>query len=114
MTMEISTLTTDKINIEYVHVESEFEIKWGKTEFYIRDEEINFIMGDFFVDENNWYALGASEDRPIEGGFGEFIRDKYRRFTPRHSSAIAAILVNEGYLISKGKKPVLLRKYKNS
>lgn len=46
---------------------------------------------------------------PIKGGLGEYI-DQYTLLSPRHASAIAAIMVNERHLTFKGIKPILLRK----
>lgn len=46
---------------------------------------------------------------PIKGGFGEFISN-YPALTPRHASAIAAIMVNEGDLNYRCSKLIELRK----
>lgn len=46
----------------------------------------------------------------FQGGFGEFVRERIQGYSPRHASAIAAILVYLGDLEFKGKKPIWLRR----
>lgn len=48
---------------------------------------------------------------PISGGLGEFVT-KFQGFTPRHVSAIAAIIVEEGSITARGNKPIELRRVK--
>lgn len=57
-----------------------------------------------------WYPLGASMDNPMQNGLGMFLEDNFKMLSPRHASAIAAILVNENLITFKGKKPILLKK----
>ncbi len=85
-------------------------VNWGSLKFYLTDEIIDKILNNFFVDFEKWYSLGASFDNPIEGGLGEFITQVYKQFTPRHASAIDAIMVNEHLITYKGKKPIELKK----
>lgn len=47
---------------------------------------------------------------PDPNGLGSFIRKSFPSFTPRHASAIAAILVHEGFLAFRGNKPIELKK----
>lgn len=47
---------------------------------------------------------------PINGGLGEYIQKNFSRLTPRHASAIAAIMVQENLIECRGKKPLELRK----
>ena len=72
---------------------------------------ILFILKDFFLVENEWYVLGASMTEPIFGGLGEYVA-KFQKFTPRHASAIVAILVEEGLIIARGRKPIEIRRVK--
>jgi len=110
MKKKISTLARDKLNIEYELIDGKFKINWDDKTFYISNEEINAILDVFFCDKRKWYPLGATFDKPMKGGLGEFLRDELRGFTPRYASAVAAILVNEGYLIAKGRRPIYLRR----
>lgn len=88
----------------------EWDVKWGTINFKIKYEYLADIMNDFFVDSNEWYPLGASMDKPIKGGLGEYVKDNIPFLTPRHASAIAAILYNENLISVKGKKPLYLKK----
>lgn len=99
-----------KIEYFYKTANDEYDIKWGNTKFQLSSKTINQIVNDFFKDDKEWYLLGASETSPSKGGFGEFLTTLNMSFTPRHGSAIAAILVKEGILKSKGKRPIKLRK----
>lgn len=83
---------------------------WGNTKFTISNEVIQTILEGFFIDTNNWYPLGASMTDPNPGGLGAFIRNNISSFTPRHASAIASIMVHEGLLVTRGKKPIILKK----
>ena len=84
-------------------------VKWGKTRFDLPDSMINDIINNFFRNNQKWYYLGASMDNPIHGGLGEFISKKYSMLTPRHASAIAAIMVHDNLIDFKGERPILLR-----
>ncbi|SFS03890.1 hypothetical protein [Anaeromicropila populeti] len=107
----ISTLTKENKNISYYLENNIYYVKWAtKTEFEITKTELDFILEEFFTVKEQWYLLGASETNPILEGFGKFIDDNFKKFTPRHASAIAAILVDIGILDSYGKRPVKLRK----
>lgn len=88
----------------------EYDVKWGDMTFQLSSEIINQIVNNFFKDVKEWYELGASATSPIKGGLGEFVTTLNKKFTPVHSSAIAAILVKEEILEYKGNKPILLRK----
>ena len=85
------------------------EIEWGDTEFKLADYQINDIL-DIFFTSDKWYPLGSSMTDPIEGGLGEYVDNTFNSFTPRHASAIAAVLVNENFLTYKGAKPIKLKK----
>lgn len=87
-------------------------IYWGKTEFGLPDKYIDDILNNYFKDIKTWYPLGASMDNPIIGGLGEYIQNNFPSLTPRHASAIAAIMVDDNLIIHKGKKPIMLRKNK--
>lgn len=67
-------------------------------------------MKNFFIDDQTWYPLGASMDQPIKGGLGEFIKENLGSLTPRHATAIAAVMHNESLISVKGNKPILLKK----
>jgi hypothetical protein len=68
------------------------------------------ILNEYFADSDEWHPLGASMDKPIEGGFGEYVQNNFDKLSSRHASAIAAILVNEGLVLAKGKKPIYLKR----
>lgn len=86
------------------------EVEWGNTKFSVSDEIIQNVLDGFFVHHNQWYLLGASMTDPDSRGLGFFISKNYPTLTPRHASAIAAIMVHEGFLESCGVKPIKLRK----
>lgn len=91
----------------------EWNVKWGTINFKIKYEYLVDIMNNFFVNSNEWYPLGASMNKPIKGGLGEYVKGNIPSLTPRHASAIAAILYNENLISVKGKKPICLKKVVN-
>lgn len=107
----ISTLTSNENNLEYYFDKHSlaYKVKWKETEFFILQELINNILSDFFNDDE-WKPLGASMTNPMSNGLGIFIRNSSRTLTPRHASAIAAIMVEEKLLQYKGIKPVWLKR----
>ena len=87
-----------------------FEITWGRDKFKITKKLINDILVNYFIDHETWYPLGASMDQPMRGGLGKFVRDNIKGLSPRHATAIAAVMYNEGFIEVKGKRPIMLRK----
>lgn len=87
-------------------------VQWGNISFVITLAQLKKIMQDYFQENTNWYTLGASMTAPIPGGLGEFILQELPPLGPRHASAIAAIMVNEGWLESRGKNPIELKRVK--
>ena len=109
---KIKPLSDKGTTIEYFYktANDEYDIKWGNTKFQLSSKTIKQIVNDFFKDDKKWYLLGASVTTPSKGGFGKFLTTLNMSFSPKHSSAIAAILVKEGILKAKGKRPIMLRK----
>lgn len=85
-------------------------VVWGTTRFDLPDEVMESILDDFFVDSDKWYTLGASMTKPATDGLGEFVSSRFHRFSPRHASAIAAIMAQDNLIEYRGKKPIELRK----
>jgi hypothetical protein len=85
-------------------------VEWGDTKFILSDELFDDVLDDYFKDTEKWYPLGASMTDPVHGGLGEYIQNNFPPLTPRHVSAIAAIMVQEGLIEFRGKKPIELRK----
>ena len=107
----ISTLTQNQKNVYYRKARDGYQISWANMKkFGLTNAQISKILNSYFAVPGHRYPLGASEDDPIPGGFGEFLQGSFQGFTPRHASAIAAVLVDLGYLDFRGKKPVYLRK----
>ena len=97
--------------IYYEDYKEGFNVKWGKMKFFISGSLIKDISENFFIEQKKWYPLGASETVPMKGGLGEFITSKQSNLTPRHASALAAIMNEEGMIVAlKDQKPILLRK----
>lgn len=86
------------------------KITWGDLKFHISDDMVNQILQKFFVDQNEWYLLSPSMTDPDKNGLGYYIWKIFPSFTPRHASAIAAIMVKENLLINRGRKPIYLKK----
>lgn len=84
-------------------------IHWGNSEFCVPQDLFDCILNQFFIDPDHWYPLGAGMDAPMPGGLGEFLQAR-SNLEPRHASAVAAILVAEGLLHYRGRKPIELRK----
>ncbi len=94
--------------ITYSISDEEWIIVWGKLKFTLKKSCIQIILDEFFMNKDEWYPLGASMDNPMPIGLGIFVRDNFNMLSPRHASAIAAILVNENILTFKGMRPILL------
>ena len=107
----ISTLTQSQKNVYYRKARDGYLISWANMkEFGLTNAQISKILNSYFAAPGHWYPLGADEKHPMAGGFGEFLADTFNEFNPRYASAIAAALVDLGYLEFQGKRPVLLRK----
>jgi len=85
-------------------------VRWGIIRFNLSDGLTSDILNDYFRDRRTWYPLGASMTNPIRGGLGEYVQKNCASLTPRHASAIAAILVQDNLIESRGNKPIELRK----
>ncbi len=85
-------------------------VHWGTIRFNFSDGLANNILNDYFRDRRTWYPLGASMTNPISGGLGEYVQKNCPSLTPRHASAIAAILAQDKLIQSRGNKPIELRK----
>jgi len=86
------------------------QVLWGDLKFRLSNEMIRTVLERFFTVSDRWYLLGASMTEPDPNGLGSFIRKSFQSFTPRHASAIAAILVHEGFVAFRGNKPIELKK----
>ena len=79
--------------------------------FSISDSLIEDILENFLIEKTKWYPLGADEVNPMPRGLGEFITSRQDNLTPRHASAVAAIMEKEDMLSAiKDQKPIQLRK----
>lgn len=94
----------------WVDEEGGCSVQWGNISFMVTLENIKKILCEYFRDNREWYPLGASMTQPVTGGLGEYIQEKFPPMGPRHASAIAAVMVNEGWLVAQGKNPIKLRK----
>ncbi|MDO9326259.1 MAG: hypothetical protein Q7T80_15010 [Methanoregula sp.] len=94
-----------------VHLDPPFRlVLWGDLKFELSNDMIRTILEKFFIEPGRWYLLGASMTEPDPDGLGSFVRKTFPSFSPRHASAIAAILVDEGFVIFRGRKPIELKK----
>jgi len=107
---ETSPLSGKGKKIYYEKENKLIKIKWSKLKFSISQEIINKIIKDFFIDAKTWYILGAGMTDPIKGGLGVYVQKNFKSLSPRHASAIAAIMVKEQLLDYKGLKPILLKR----
>lgn len=96
--------------IYYKVSEGHYSILWGDTPFEVSPKIVSKLLREYFQNPKAWYPLGASMVPIFEHGMGEFIANSDTKFTPRHASAIAAVLVKEGILIAKGIRPIFLSK----
>lgn len=83
---------------------------WGNIVFNLPNDLIENILDNYFKDFETWYPLGASETEPMRRGLGEYVQKNFPSLTPRHASAIAAVMVYDRLLEFRGKKPIVLRK----
>jgi hypothetical protein len=109
MYKRIKPLSGKGKDIAYSFDRDRLFITWNTISFSLSINEYNNIIQSFFEDRTKWYKLGSSMTEPIHGGFGEYILDNIPKFSSRHASAIAAIMVDNGDIIHKGKKPILLK-----
>ena len=113
----MSYLSTDLLSgrgseVHYKISESQIDFQWNTIVFSLYKSELNEVLNGFFSNTEKWYELGANMTDVKEGGLGNFIVNiTSGRLTPRHASAIAAVLVKEKLLLSKGIKPIMLKKY---
>lgn len=106
---KITTLSGRGQDIYYKFTYNEIEIKWGETDFLIDRELLGRIIKEFFVNKEKWYTLGASMTDPVKGGLGEYLSAE-SSLTPRHASAIAAIMYNENLIDYKMRKRIDLKR----
>jgi hypothetical protein len=104
---KISTLSSHGGIVQYRAEDGGYRIQWEKTTYYLGDNMLRQIMT--FFGDGEWRPMGASQDRPMADGLGAFL-EKVFSISPRYASAIAPILVNEGFLEFRGKRPIFLRK----
>ncbi len=97
-------------DIKYANDHNGKAVIWGQTHFYISNDLITQILDCYFIDPNRWYPLGADMIRPISGGLGEYVNGICSSFSPRHATAIAAIMYNEKLIAFKNAKPILLKR----
>lgn len=105
----ISTLARTKNNILYHRTPTEILVQWSKMKFSVTANTLNTILQEFFSDGAE-KMLGASETNPPKGGFGWYLHDRFPQYTPRHASAIAAIMCDLELLEHRGKCPVYLKR----
>lgn len=94
--------------ISYQVSEGHYSILWGDTLFEVSATIVSELLRGYFQNPKAWYPLGASMHPIFEHGMGEFIAKSDTKLTPRHASAIAAVLVKEGILVASGKSPIFL------
>jgi len=97
-----------KIVLEYY--EGGKFVTWGDTLFKVPDSLINDILENFFKNVDIWYPLGASMTDPPSDGLGKYVQSHNGSLTPRHASAIAAIMVEDRLIKYRGAKPIELKK----
>jgi len=94
-----------------VHRDPPFRlVLWGGLMFELSNGMIWNILDEFFTEPDRWYLLGASMTDPDPRSLGAFIRTRFPSFSSRHASAIAAIMVHEGFVTFRGRKPIELKK----
>ncbi len=106
----LSTLSGSGKSVYWKNYDGGRRVYWGKSNFNLPNEYINNILNNFFKDFSTWYPLGVCMDDPIIGGLGDYVQKNFPPLTPRHASAIAAIMAHHNLIVFKGKKPILLRK----
>lgn len=106
--IKIETFTGSKNLVQYTKGKSEYAVSWGETNFKVSYEAINDILNNLFVKSDTWYPLGASMTNPTPGGLGEYISNSIKNLTPRHASAIAPIMENEGFIEHRIKGSTIL------
>lgn len=92
----------------WTDAEGLYWLQWGNISFMVNKEQVDKILREFFREKLKWYPLGASMTKPVTGGLGEYIQEQFPPFGPRHASAIAAMMVNERWLVAQGKNPIKL------
>jgi len=108
--IKVETFTGGKNLVQYTKGESEYTVSWGETNFEVSYAAFNDILNNLLVRSDTWYPLGASMTKPTHGGLGEYISNNIKNLTPRHASAIAPIMENEGFLEHRIKGSAILLK----
>lgn len=95
---QIETLSGKGSIIQYKKEATNYDVNWGESSFSFDSSLVNYLLRNFFVNPKAYYPLGASVQPVYKDGLGEFITNLNINLTPRHASAIAAVLVNEAIL----------------
>ncbi|TCT15499.1 hypothetical protein EDC18_103204 [Natranaerovirga pectinivora] len=106
---KVKPLSGKDTEILYEIKNGEVKSTWGTTPYKFQSAVFADVLDNYLIDENKWYPLGASFDKPIKGGLGEYLRDNHN-LNPRYASLIGPIMQKENYIYSKGFKPVLIKK----
>lgn len=104
----IPTLKGGKNDIHYSgNLETGFNVKqWGTAKWNFEPRFLVDLFAEFGGQAN--VELGANRDgSKNEGSLGVWMKNEYR-LSPVYASAIAAILVHERVITSKGKSPIFL------
>ena len=81
--------------------EADDGLEWrseGGDPFKLPWSDMKSILEDFFLVPTTSKLLGNDQQKPSAGGLGEFVSELPGRLASRNASAIAAILVAEGWL----------------
>ena len=83
-----------------------FSCKWGSQYIELKPDFLQDILNNF--SGRGEVKLGAEQGGSGgTGSFGIWLNDKHN-LNPRFASVIAALLVNEGLVTSRGKNPIYL------
>lgn len=110
ITKKITTLNGSNNNIEYRLDNGIYIIKWGITPVQFSSQTIDRIMHELFEDDMKWVPLGANFSNPTPGSLGEYIYKNKIYYSPKFASLIAAVMVEEDFLIYKRTRGFWLRR----
>lgn len=88
------------------NLEEGFYCKWGKTYYGLEPDILEGVLNNFSGMSD--VKLGAEQGGAGgHGSLGGWLKEEFK-LSPKLASLIGAVLVNEGFATSRGKKPILL------
>lgn len=102
------TLTGTEADVHYRYADGEYDVLWKTAKLRFSEELVEDILDLMEQAGDEGILLSASQTgTPPEGSVGALLKEA--GYSPRAGSALAAILRDQGLIVSEGKKGIRLR-----